>query len=155
MPNPHWTKEELEQVATMDSYEDMLALAMQILPRIPEPVVQVCGPISTGGMGSVADNFRIFDMAIELLIAGRENVFDQRPFEHAVQNIKRKGVETGYLMGLLDDFFLPIFETGYIAKFYFLPGWETSKGASWEYEQAKRLGIASVMPHDWMEAQGL
>lgn len=142
MHYPHWQKEDFELLATTHTYRDMTKVAFQILQRMPAPVVQLCGPLTTGGRGSLEKNLEAFDEGIQFLLAHGKNVFDQRPFEEPMQRLKmfeKKGV---YPVAILDDFYLPVFESGLIHELHFLPGWEGSRGARWEYEQAQRLGMA-------------
>ena len=46
-----------------------------------------------------------------------------------------------YPEAILDDFYSPIFNSGLIKEFYFMPNWQSSKGANWEHNEANRLGI--------------
>lgn len=40
--------------------------------------------------------------------------------------------------------YLPIFESGHVSRLYFIHGWQSSRGANWEHQQAERLGIEVV-----------
>jgi len=71
-------------------------------------------------------------------------VFDQMPFEVPMQRIKARYPSGALNMDLLLDFYLPIFERGFIETLYFLPDWETSFGARWEHEQAQRLNMKII-----------
>ena len=51
--HPHWKPEHLELVKTLETYVQMKELALALLQDLPGPIAQVCGPISTGGRGSV------------------------------------------------------------------------------------------------------
>ena len=110
---------------------------------MPKPVSLVSGPISTGGAGSLEKNLELFAEAIAHLEMHGENVFDQLPFENKITEFSKD--YKGYYMPILEDFFLPLFKSGKIAKIWFMPGWETSTGAKWEYEQAEKLGIKKVL----------
>jgi hypothetical protein len=142
--HPHWTTDDLKRLETATTYGAMKDIAFDILRRIPPPVAQVCGPISTGGCGSIEENLKAFGEAIADLVAHGKNVFDQRPFEEPMQRAKVIDPTHGYDLRLLDDFYLPLFESGLVHELYFLPGWESSRGARWEHEQAQRLGITIV-----------
>jgi len=108
---------------------------------MPKPIIQVCGPIGTGGLGSVDKNLNAFNNTIIKLQNEGLIVFDQMPFEEPMQKFKEKLLKGEYLESILTDFYLPIIESGFISKFYFMPGWESSHGANWEYKEAQRLGI--------------
>lgn len=101
----------------------------------------MCGPISTGGFGSIKANLNSFNDAIINLQSKNLNVFDQMPFEIPMKNLKYKLSGGEYMEDILTNFYLPIFESGRIQELYFLPHWQSSHGSNWEHEQAKRLGI--------------
>jgi hypothetical protein len=132
-------------------YNDLFDIAINFLPRMPQPLVQFCGPISTGGRGSIESNLAELDKAILFFAAKGIYIFDQIPFEEPMQRIKSS--YESYNHDLLDQFYLPIFESGYIKKFVFLPDWESSVGAKWENEWAKTNGLKiEYLPDDWYES---
>ncbi len=145
MASKYYTPDVLERIRQALSYQDLLAIAIDVLKTIYndrplKPIAMVCGPISTGGKGSREENLKIFDRAINLLLAGGSVIFNQMPFENDMKRIYQSNSD---LQGtrLLEEFYLPIFEMGFIKLLLFLPGWEGSVGSRWEHEQAKRLGI--------------
>lgn len=111
---------------------------------MPDPVVQVCGPIGTGGLGNVKDNLNAFNIVIHDLQAQGLNVFDQMPFEWPMQVIKFNLDQSIYPEAILTDFYLPLFESGKIKTFYFMKDWKSSKGANWEHAKAIELGIKII-----------
>ncbi len=119
----------------------MRDIAFRVLSRMPQPIEQVCGPISTGGRGSLLANLIAFNEVIVELQAQGKHVFDQMPFEQPMQRVKAGLPLDQYPTILLDEFYLPIFESGLIQKLQFMPEWESSFGARWEHAQAERLGI--------------
>ena len=138
----YWTLEDIQALDDAKTYNDLLVIALRILGKMPEFIIQMCGPISTGGKGTVEANIAEFDKAIYHFTNQGENVFDQMPFEVPMQRIK-KDVK-GYDKRILNEFYLPIFKSGKIKKLIFLPDWKSSKGARWEHRQAKKLGIEIV-----------
>ena len=153
---PHWNEEDIQALEHVGSYAEMFALAHSILKRIPGPVAQVCGPISTGGKNSIPENLANLKKAIDHLTEKGHNIFDQTPFEGPIVRMKILPHEDQYPYALLDDFYLPIFKTGVVKKLFFLPGWEKSTGAKWEYEQGKQLNIEiEHLPTDWENASSL
>ena len=138
----------LARISTAKNYDDLLAVGMDILLRLhrdcPDgPIAMVCGPISSGNKNSRAVNLHIFSRAIDRLSSGGLFIFDQMPFEDDMERIYKSNPA---LQGtrLLEEFYLPIFKTGYIRLLCFLPGWENSTGARWEHDQAKRLKISRI-----------
>ena len=133
------------------TYVELGQVGLTVLRRMSmgvgtKPIGQVCGPISHGGLGSVAANLRVFSEWIERLQDKRIAIFDQVPFERDMFRIWH---ENGGTDGegnsndaLLVGFYIPLFESGLIKKLYFIPGWSESYGSLWEHRQARRLGIA-------------
>jgi hypothetical protein len=141
----YWRKEDWENLEKIKSVSDLYIIASGIISRMPQPFIQVCGPISTGGLGSIEANLSAFNKIIIDLQKRGLNVFDQMPFEIPMQKLQEKLVSKGeYLESLLTDFYYPIFESGLISAFYFIPGWQTSFGAKCEHEKAKELGIEII-----------
>lgn len=141
--NKHFLKEDFENIAYSKDFHDLSRVALNILKRMPQPIVQVCGPMATGGMGSLKDNFVVFENTISMLVKRGENVFNQMPFEDPMQRFKSEDWYKGGTQ-IIDEFYLPIFESRFIKKLYFIRGWETSTGASLEHFHAKRIGIEIV-----------
>jgi len=145
-----WTPHDIHALPLARSFSELTAIALSVLQRMPEPVGQVCGPISSGGLGSIEANLAVFDAAIGLLVADGKVVFDQMPFEEHFFRIIRNGWSTRTNNTLLVDFYQPLFETGSIRTLYFLHGWETSGGAMWERAFGKKLGMEIIdLPPDF------
>lgn len=141
----YWTKEDWENLEKAESIGDLYIIAQNIISKMPKPFVQVCGPIATGGLGSFETNLNAFNETIKELQKQGLTVFDQMPFEKPMQRIKKKIISNGeYADFILTDFYYPIFESGLVSAFYFMPNWQTSFGAKCEHEKAKELGIKIV-----------
>ncbi len=101
-----------------------------------------------GGKGSIEANLEEFNNQIKKLQDKGLNVFDQMPFEEPMHRLLIEFLKTRskneYMDSILTEFYLPLFESGYIKELYFLPDWQSSNGAKWEHEQAKKLGIKIV-----------
>ena len=139
MGSKYWMQRHHEEVAKAKTFSELLAIANDIIDSMPGPVVLVSGPISSGGRGSITENLKALEDNIFAMEMRGENVWNQLPFENKFSELA-KGHE-GYFMPILEEFFLPIFKSGKIKKIWFMTGWETSTGATWEYEQAKKLRI--------------
>ncbi len=137
----YWTEEDLKGVKDAKDFKELFVIADRVLRRMPQPIVQVCGPIGTGGLGTVEANLEAFDKTIRHLQEKGLNVFDQMPFEWPMQVMKMKLDLTTYPEMILSDFYEPIFNSGLVKELYFMPDWQSSKGATWEHEKAKQLGI--------------
>lgn len=139
-----WTPEDMLEMDAAKKFEDLSQIALRIVRRMPQPVGQVCGPITTGGVGpnNKEANLAVFHHAIWWLKSyHRLNIFNQLPFEPALWRIQQGGKdETNLLYG----FYLPIFQSGLIKTMYFIFNWQTSYGAQWEHELARKLNIQVV-----------
>ncbi|MFZ2150791.1 MAG: DUF4406 domain-containing protein [Candidatus Absconditicoccaceae bacterium] len=132
------------------TYNELFDIAIDFIPRMPQPLIQFCGPISTGGKGLIESNLAELDKAILFFAVKGVSIFDQIPFEEPMQRIKSS--KQNYNYDLLNQFYVPIFQSGYIKKFVFLPGWESSVGARWEHDWAKKYGIKiEYLPNNWYE----
>jgi len=138
----YWSVEDREELNRARSYSDLLVIAERVIGRMPKPVAQVCGPITTGGLGSFVKNIAVLKKTIETLALAGKSVFDQTPFQEQMQYIKdANGNGSDYDHELLREFYQPLFEKKLIDELYFIPGWESSVGTRWEHEEALRLAI--------------
>ena len=143
--NPYISEEDRLAMQSAKTYAELGQVALKVLRKIhaavsPAPVGEVCGPITSGGLGSVDANLKNFEGWVQKLQSQGLAIFDQMPFEEHMFRIwdanGRNDDKT-----LLEDFYLPIFKSGLITTLYFIPGWADSNGATWEHRQAVRLGI--------------
>jgi len=146
----YWNIGNCMAIDRAQTYTELFDIAIDFITRMPQPLVQFCGPISTGGKGSIDSNLAELDKAILFFAAKGIYIFDQIPFEEPMQRIKAK--EGSYNHDLLNQFYLPIFKSGHIKKFVFLPGWQSSVGAKWEHDWAEKIGIKiEYLPDNWYE----
>lgn len=135
----YWKEEDIKDVGSAKNFKDLYVVAHRIFNHMPDSIGQVCGPIATGGLGSVEANLKKFDETIKKLQSEGKIIFDQIPFEWPMQDLKKTVLEGRD--SILNDFYLPIFESGKVKTLYFIKGWESSYGATWEHEQAQKIGI--------------
>lgn len=140
----YWKDQDWKDLGKVESVVDLHVIAERIIARMEKPLIQVCGPIGTGGLGSIEKNLDAFNNTILYLQSKGLSVFDQMPFEAQMQNLKKKFSAEKVVNDILNDFYLPIFKSGSISAFYFMPNWQTSFGAKWEHEEAQRLGIEII-----------
>jgi hypothetical protein len=79
-------------------------------------------------------------------------VFDQTPFQEAMSRlVKANQNSKEYCLDILHVFYRGIFKSGLVSTLLFLPNWESSKGATWEWEEAGTLGIKrELYPIEWL-----
>ena len=149
--DPFWKDAHYERLGRLRNFGEMTDLAFSVLDGMPSPVTEVCGPITTGGR-TPEQNVVIFQKTITHLQGQGIAVFNQMILHDTMVRFCEELRAVGYPMAILDEFYLPLFESGKIHTLCFLPGWEASKGASWEYEQARRLNIPiTYLPDDWAD----
>lgn len=138
----------LKRIKLAKNYQDLFKIAINVLETMHnlnpiKPIAIVCGPISSGVKSSRKENLEVFSMAIERLASDGLLIFSQMPFEDDMERIYKSNPKLQGIC-LLEEFYLPIFKTGFIKLMCFLPGWENSVGATWEHKQAKILGIPRI-----------
>lgn len=148
MPLRYYTEEDYKAIEAADICSELVPIAINILQRMCnagcDDIKQVCGPISTGGKGSVLENIAEIDKVICEFVEQGHQIFNQMPFEGAMERVHKEWEAAGnttYCQPILDEFYLPIFESGMVKNMVFLNDWQSSKGARWEHDQAMRLGI--------------
>lgn len=150
----HYKEKHYSAIDTAKTYEELCAIALDVLKNMPQPIVVVCGPLSTGGTGDIKKNLALIEQTIYKLSDRGQQVFNYLPFEKAIPTLKAKFGENTREKNqlLLDNFYLAIYSSGFIKKMYFLDGWELSHGASWEREIAKKHSIEiEDLPKDFLE----
>jgi len=140
----YWETVDFQKLHKAQSIWEIYEVAKNILSRMPETLAQVCGPITSGGKGSIEENLNYLNDSIQELQKQGIHIFDQMPFEETFHRIVREKTYSQTYENILIDFYEPIFQSGKIKTLYFIPGWENSTGAKWEYAQAKALGIKTV-----------
>ncbi|GEM_PF-1302044 len=140
------------QLAALDGASTYAELAKVALGQMNMLVVawgqkldMVCGPISTGGLGTKELNLSRFNEAIDTLRSHEYPVFSQMPYEEAIwriqHQIRTSSGDYSYDYELLEKFYRPVFSSNFVKKKHFISGWAGSKGSSWEHDLAMELGI--------------
>ena len=137
----YWTEGDFDKLKNAKTINELYEIAVQIINRMPKDVVQVCGPITNGGKGSIEENLKFLNQTIQELQNKGVSIFDQMPFEESFHRIIQEYAGNQKYVNILDDFYAPLFSLNKIKKLYFIPGWETSRGANWEYQRAKETSI--------------
>jgi len=117
---------------------DLVSLALEELHKFWGKAKLVCGPISTGGWGSVEENRRIFNAVMAALLQKEEPIFDLRPYEERIAFFRAEWRKTlslenarSYYWLVLTEFYYPLIHSGEVAEAYFIEGWHESIGADW------------------------
>jgi hypothetical protein len=144
--DPYWKDEDRRDVASAMDFEQVADVAVRIAARMPQPLCAVCGPIRSGGLGSVELNLDRFALTIRLLRSQGWHMFNQLPFERHLWRIERLPGKRS--LDILDVFYVRLFRSGLIRQLAFMPEWRTSFGTSWEHSLAATLLIPIVYLQD-------
>jgi hypothetical protein len=140
----HWTEVEEKALEDAGSMGDLAEIALVILERMAKkkkPIVEICGPMSTGGFGNIKDNMELFEAMIDSATEHDLTVFNQVVFQDAMVRLLPKHSEHHYAWDILDIFYRRIFDSGLISEFLFSPNWYTSRGACWELLESLKVCI--------------
>lgn len=145
-----------DDVLEASSFSELCTIAMPRFMELGEHVEMVCGPISTGGYGNAEKNFAVFGATVQKFIELGHVMFDQRPYEKTIGPLAKRWKEdpanNGYCMPILLDFYAPLFATKRVKIGWFLPGWESSHGASWEHAELSALGAEiRYLKREWVD----
>ena len=140
----YWTHNDLLTLEKVTSFSKMGDIGIEILQKMPKPIVQICGPVSTGKTGSIEQNIQRLQQAAVYLESRGYYVFRQGIFEAKISElIKKYHSQKTYCKDTLEIFYRKLFVSRLINSFYFLPGYEDSIGSLWEEDFAKRSGYIS------------
>lgn len=135
------TQEEKQQ-----KLSELADKAIETLKKLPQPVVRVSGPLTSGGCG-YEENLRRFVLAQRKLQSEGYTVFDYYGDgydERQIISLKLPWEE------VMEHYHKPILATKLITTVFMMPMWETSHGATWEYAFAKSLGLeVRTIPSSW------
>lgn len=142
----NWSDADKEALATVRSFKEMAVIALGIMMRNGGEFHMVSGPISTGGVGSIEGNRRVFMRVIEHLISEEGlPVWSQMPFQDKMVDLYKiwhaENPNESYCMPILLDFYEPVFSSGFVKVLHFIHGYESSFGARWEHQGCERWGI--------------
>lgn len=147
--------EEQHLLKIAGSFDALAKIALGSLDRMRQEhpiIIQICGPMSTGGLGNLEANMARFDRAIQIAEARGVSVFNQVHFQEAIIRICEWKPGEPYPIGLLEDFYGQIFAAGHIDKGVFLPNWRTSIGSRWEWKRFRKLQIpVESYPKEWLQ----
>jgi len=146
---PFWTEKDHRALLMARDFRSAGVIALEVLARVARvsdgEVVQVCGPITSGGLGCREKNFAVFKSAVVHLRSARRLVFDQTPLEIILvplwQEWSRSAPPGAYCWELLEEVYRPILESRMVTTLVFIPGWDQSLGSRWERALGYELGL--------------
>jgi hypothetical protein len=123
--------------------------AIERLKELPQPVVRVCGPLTSGGLG-YDENLKLFMKSEIILKEKGYTVFDYFEGNDDEGHIAAMGLPWEEVM---EYYHKPILESGLIETAFFLPRWRESNGAKWEHEFIEAIPNTKIrsFPEDWLK----
>lgn len=116
----------------MQTHKILNQLASRAIARLealPQPVVRICGPLTSGGAG-YEENLKRFERATSYLTEQGYTVFDYFADDDE-EYLKELDIPWETIM---EHYHKPILETELLTTAFFLPDWKSSRGASWEHD---------------------
>lgn len=129
---------EISQAEKIKILKTLAGRAIERLKELPQPVVRVSGPLTSGGFG-YEENLRRFILAQEKLRTKGYTIFDYFEGNHDERQIKELGISNW--KEIMEHYYNPIMATGLIKTMFMMPRWRESNGATWEHEYATKLGL--------------
>ncbi|OHA17459.1 MAG: hypothetical protein A3G52_02440 [Candidatus Taylorbacteria bacterium RIFCSPLOWO2_12_FULL_43_20] len=153
--NNHWTEVETLALEKVVKFEEMVPVGVCVLERMRKiggNIVMICGPMTTGGRGSLTANMEYFKKTQAFASFRGLFIFDQTPFEGTMQRLSEgHRHRKQYCVEILHIFYRQIFSRRLIDELMFLPDWASSTGASWERQEGTDLGLKiSDYPREWL-----
>ncbi len=157
--NDHWLQEEHDETLRCDTFKQLAGVGIRILGEFKlksggKKVVMLSGPMTTGGLGTFEANMHVFGHCVDIARENGLRVFNQLPFQTAmirILNLPKNPTFTTseiYPQTILDDFYWPLMQSGGIDCMYFLPTWETSNGATQEWQKAAEIGKIEIWAYE-------
>jgi hypothetical protein len=104
------------------SFTKLFLIAKAEVCKFPGGAEIVCGPITTGGLGTFEENMRVFENTIKALLRQGRPIFNQLPYQVRMVSLIEEWKNADkfragkYCMPLIEDFYLPLFKTGCIRR---------------------------------------
>jgi hypothetical protein len=138
-------REVLGIIERPESFAQIGKLAIEIAARLPGPLSIVIGPITSGTDRSIEQALATFNRTItwaESWSRAQDCVlFDQMPLEGVINQCRRVHWPfEDYCWPIILDIYLPLFEAFIFKRHARIPGYDNSKGASFENYTLMRLG---------------
>jgi len=143
------------------SFSASAEIAKQVLNTIPLPpgCIGVCDPISNkkaNSLPAMSHPFSLFNHTTQLFIDAGYPVFDERPFLSKLASLKEtwfiKHSNEHFCKPLIEEFYLPLLETGRVTHLVLLPEWIAQYVSYWEEGYAATHKIKTIqLPDGWDE----
>lgn len=102
------TSEEIDSLNSAVTFDQLADIALSSLVRVRNDhleIIQICGPMSTGGCGNFQKNMERFNRSIEVAVSRGVMVFNQILFQEVMIRICNWKEGDPYPMDLLEVFY--------------------------------------------------
>lgn len=129
---------------------ELAAAAIERLKELPQPVVRICGPLTSGGNG-YEENLALFKKAEKILIEKGFTVFDYFTNNHDEEDIYEMGMNWETVMELYHK---PILAANILDTAFLLPDWQNSNGSCFEHHFITRHTKTKIreFPEEWLKS---
>jgi hypothetical protein len=107
-------KARTKRLESAQTFEDLVAVALDDIAKLGRPRGMVCGPLTSGGLGNFKTNIDAMQERIDVLKAEGLIIFEQTAYEDDLQRIKKNYDPRTVESTLLETFYGTIFGRGEI-----------------------------------------
>lgn len=135
----------MNKVSDKELLQELADKEIELLKKLPQPIVRVCGPLTCDGPEGYERNAKRLETA-ELILEKQKNT------------VWKFGATEDYIHSrdfshhdIMEYFHKPVLLSGLIKTTYFLPRWQESVGATRERELATSIESIEIkeFPEDW------
>lgn len=152
----YW-REVAQDLGQINSLNYAAAVIRHVLGKMKKDgrsIVQICGPMTTGGLGNMEDNVLRLKRAIVVAEERGILVFNQTHLQEAISRIAEETKlpvgSSGYYSEIIQPFYGVVFGSG-VREGWFLPGWEDSNGCVLERQMLRNFDLlAKDYPVEWL-----
>lgn len=152
---PYWKDRDLYLLNKVKTFEEIADVNDSVLERMPNNLIQVCGPISDLDKKTKELKEKIFRRSIAEYRRNGMIPFDHSYTWKTIDRLAQKWTEKnmGYCMPILEVVYTRIFNSGKISEVSFLPNlpiWQPSIDIEWERKNIPNFNIDILeFPPKW------
>lgn len=145
MNESHKNPEEVVEILRRLAQEDIARLE-----KLPQPIIRVIGPWTTGGFG-YEENIKRFAKAETVLKEKGYTIVDYFESEKTIKQLREDGVLDPNVTMI--EYHNPILESGYIKKAFVMPRSNESAGATHEINFIREHTNIELedIPEEWLQ----
>ncbi len=148
LPPYHWTEEDWCTIQSICEPSEIYKILIRVSKKLKHhysPVGFVIGPVMTGGFDS-EKNMQVFDAAIQIVrmkgVAVLNQLYTIPALVRYTEQFQSVYGCNKYPDNIMSELFLPLISNAKFERIFAIEGWESSIGASMEYELCIQLGFS-------------